>query len=364
MEAVRPVLAVQARWSRIPAADELLIERVRTREGHHLFVFPFEGRLVHEGLAALFAYRIARMQPISFTLAANDYGLELLSSEPAPLGAALAGDLLSPWGLLQDVPASLNATEMAKRQFREIARVAGLIFPGYPHAGKTARQLQASSGLFFDVFQRYDPQNLLVGQRAPRGAGAAAGTQPAGANSGETIAVAGGDYGAGAHPTFSPFRSWWTAPGKASRRNRSPTASAGCSSRWNEPRGERRPLELRGERLVLLPERAVFRERTATLLIADPHWGKAATFRASGIPVPRGTTLDGLARLDAMLQRTGARRIIFLGDYLHARQGRSPTTLQALAEWRARHLDIELVLVRGNHDRHAGDPPPELGLAV
>lgn len=123
------------------------------------------------------------------------------------------------------------------------------------------------------------------------------------------------------------------------------------------------PLELRGERLVLLPERAVFRERTATLLIADPHWGKAATFRASGIPVPRGTTLDGLARLNAMLQRTGARRIIFLGDYLHARQGRSPTTLQALAEWRARHPDIELVLVRGNHDRHAGDPPPELGLA-
>jgi ATP-dependent Lhr-like helicase len=164
MEAVRPVLAVQARWSRIPAADELLIERVHTREGHHLFVFPFEGRLVHEGLAALFAYRIARLQPISFTLAANDYGLELLSPEPAPLEAALSGDLLSPHGLLEDVPASLNATEMAKRQFREIARVAGLIFPGYPHAGKTARQLQASSGLFFDVFQRYDPQNLLVGQ--------------------------------------------------------------------------------------------------------------------------------------------------------------------------------------------------------
>ncbi|MDQ3523375.1 MAG: DNA ligase-associated DEXH box helicase, partial [Gemmatimonadota bacterium] len=164
MQAVRPVLAVQARWSRIPAADELLIERVHTREGHHLFVFPFEGRLVHEGLAALFAYRIARLQPISFTLAANDYGLELLSPEPAPLEAALSGDLLSPHGLLEDVPASLNATEMAKRQFREIARVAGLIFPGYPHAGKTARQLQASSGLFFDVFQRYDPQNLLVGQ--------------------------------------------------------------------------------------------------------------------------------------------------------------------------------------------------------
>ncbi|MBV9772557.1 MAG: ligase-associated DNA damage response DEXH box helicase [Gemmatimonadetes bacterium] len=164
MEAVRPVLEIQARWSRIPAADELLVERVKTREGHHLFFFPFEGRLVHEGLAALFAYRIARLGPISFTLAANDYGFELLSPDPAPLDAALEAGLLSPRGLLEDVPASLNATEMARRQFREIARVSGLIFPGYPHAGKTARQLQASSGLFFDVFQRYDPGNLLVSQ--------------------------------------------------------------------------------------------------------------------------------------------------------------------------------------------------------
>ena len=121
-------------------------------------------------------------------------------------------------------------------------------------------------------------------------------------------------------------------------------------------------IEVCGERLVLLPERAVFWERAATLLVADAHWGKAATFRASGIPVPRGTTVDGLARLDAMLERTDARRIVFLGDYLHARQGRSPTTLQALAEWRAQHPDIEQVLVRGNHDQHAGDPPPELGL--
>jgi ATP-dependent Lhr-like helicase len=164
MEAVRPVLEIQARWSRVPAADELLIERVRTREGHHLFFFPFEGRLVHEGLAALFALRISRLAPISFTLAANDYGFELLSPDPAPLDEALAAGLLRPEGLAEDVPASLNATEMAKRQFREIARVAGLVFPGYPHSGKTAKQLQASSGLFYDVFRRYDPDNLLVEQ--------------------------------------------------------------------------------------------------------------------------------------------------------------------------------------------------------
>jgi ATP-dependent Lhr-like helicase len=164
MEAIRPILEIQARWSRIPAADELLVERVKTREGFHLFFFPFEGRLVHEGLAALLAYRISRLRPISFTLAANDYGVELLSADEAPLEEALEAGLLSPRGLLEDIPASLNASEMAKRQFREIARVAGLIFPGLPHVGKTARQLQASSGLFFDVFQRFDPGNLLLGQ--------------------------------------------------------------------------------------------------------------------------------------------------------------------------------------------------------
>jgi ATP-dependent Lhr-like helicase len=164
MEAVRPVLEVQARWSRVPRADELLIERLQTREGHHLFVYPFEGRLVHEGLAALFAWRMSRLAKITFTLAVNDYGIELLSPDPAPLDEALAGGLLASRGLLDDLPAALNATEMAKRQFREIARIAGLVFPGLPRSGKTARQLQASSGLFFDVFQRHDPENLLLDQ--------------------------------------------------------------------------------------------------------------------------------------------------------------------------------------------------------
>jgi ATP-dependent helicase Lhr and Lhr-like helicase len=164
MEAIRPMLELQARWSAIPAADELLVERVETREGHHLFLFPFEGRLVHEGLAALLAYRLSRISPVSFTMATNDYGIELLSPERAPLEAALDAGLFSPRGLLDDVPASLNAAEMARRQFREIARVAGLVFPGYPSAGKSARQLQASSGLFFDVLVRYDPENLLLEQ--------------------------------------------------------------------------------------------------------------------------------------------------------------------------------------------------------
>jgi len=164
MEAVRSILELQARWSRIPAADELLIERVRTREGHHLFFYPVEGRLVHEGLAALFAYRIAQLGPISFTLAANDYGLELLSSDPAPVDEAVEAGLFSSAHLLHDIPASLNAAELARRQFREIARVAGLIFQGYPGVNKSVKQVQASSELLYDVFARYDPRNLLLFQ--------------------------------------------------------------------------------------------------------------------------------------------------------------------------------------------------------
>ena len=166
MEAVRPVLELQGSWSIIPAADELLIERVRTREGHHLFVYPVEGRLVHEGMAALFAYRIAQLSPISFTLAANDYGFELLSAERARLEEALEAGLLSAEHLTHDIPASLNAAEMARRQFREVARVAGLVFQGYPGTGRSPKQLQASSGLIFDVFARHDPDNLLLAQAA------------------------------------------------------------------------------------------------------------------------------------------------------------------------------------------------------
>ncbi len=164
MMAVRRILELQAAWSRIPAAGELLIERVRTREGHHLFFYPVEGRLVHEGLAALFAYRLAQLGPISFTLAANDYGLELLSPDRAPLDDALAAGLLSSEHLLHDIPASLNAAELARRQFREIARIAGLVFQGYPGAAKAVKQVQASSELIYDVFTRYDPGNLLLSQ--------------------------------------------------------------------------------------------------------------------------------------------------------------------------------------------------------
>ncbi len=164
MQAVRPILELQADWSLIPSQSELLIERLKTRDGHHLFIYPFAGRLVHEGLAALWAYRLARRQPITFTLTFNDYGLELLAPEPAPLEKALDEGLLSPDNLLDDIPASLNATELARRQFREIARISGLIFPGTRDSGNSMKYLQASSSLFYNVFANHEPDNLLLDQ--------------------------------------------------------------------------------------------------------------------------------------------------------------------------------------------------------
>ena len=115
-----------------------------------------------------------------------------------------------------------------------------------------------------------------------------------------------------------------------------------------------------GEQLLLLGERAVYWERMRTLFVADPHFGKAAAFRAAGVLVPRGTTGETLSRLDAALYRTRAERIVFLGDFLHAREGRAPETLGAINDWRSRWAQVEMTLVRGNHDKRAGDPPREL----
>jgi DNA ligase-associated metallophosphoesterase len=120
-------------------------------------------------------------------------------------------------------------------------------------------------------------------------------------------------------------------------------------------------LRVAGEEILLLPERALFWPRTATLVVADLHWGKAATFRAAGIPIPMGTTSDDLARLDTALLRTCARRLVVLGDLFHARAGRIATrTLADLRVWREARSALEMLLVRGNHDRHAGDPPEDL----
>jgi ATP-dependent Lhr-like helicase len=142
----------------------MLVEQYRSREGWHLFVHPFAGRHVHLGLASLLAWRLARDRPNTFSLSVNDYGFELLAAEAMDLAPVLDGSVFSTDHLLDDVLASLNATELAQRRFREIARVAGLVFAGYPGAPKSLKQVQASSGLFFEVFRKYDAGNLLLEQ--------------------------------------------------------------------------------------------------------------------------------------------------------------------------------------------------------
>ncbi|MCS7466206.1 ligase-associated DNA damage response DEXH box helicase [Stieleria sp. ICT_E10.1] len=164
MKSLRNLLKLQQRWSVLPKQDELLVERIRSRGRYQLFLFPFEGRLVHEGLAALFAYRISRYQKTTLTMACNDYGLVLESPHEVDVKEAIERGLFSTEELVGDLYSSMNATEMAKRQFRQIARVAGLIHPGYPGQPKKASHLQASSNLFFDVFHEYDPNNLLLQQ--------------------------------------------------------------------------------------------------------------------------------------------------------------------------------------------------------
>jgi ATP-dependent Lhr-like helicase len=162
--ALEETLQVQQQRSLIPAENELLIEKYKSRDGHHVFIYPFEGRLVHEGLASLFAYRIGRMLPITFSLAFNDYGFELLSDQPIPIEDAIGDNLFGEEDLFQDVMSSINAVEMAGRKFRDIAHIAGLIFTGYPGKTMQGKHLQASAGMFFQVFRDYEPDNLLMKQ--------------------------------------------------------------------------------------------------------------------------------------------------------------------------------------------------------
>ncbi|QKG69038.1 ligase-associated DNA damage response DEXH box helicase [Pseudomonas sp. B14-6] len=164
MRALRPLLEVQRRWSGLPTSNSLLAEALKSREGWHLFLYPFAGRQVHLGLASLLAWRVSQQQAVTFSIAVNDYGLELLSATSVDWSQVLNPGLLSAEHLLNDVLASLNAGELALRRFREIARIAGLVFAGYPGAPKSTRQVQASSGLFFEVFKQYDAGNLLLAQ--------------------------------------------------------------------------------------------------------------------------------------------------------------------------------------------------------
>ncbi len=121
-------------------------------------------------------------------------------------------------------------------------------------------------------------------------------------------------------------------------------------------------ISVGGQPLCLLPEKAGFLPQTSTLLIADAHIGKALSFRKLGVPVPHGTTAETLALLSALVDRWSAKRIVFLGDFLHSARSHGPTTMNTLSMWREAHAALELTLVRGNHDDHAGDPPAHLGI--
>lgn len=164
MAAVRPLLELQRALSRIPEPDELLIERLRSRAGHHAFLFPFAGRLAHEGLGAVLSLRLTRAAPMSVTASATDYGIELRSDADFAPDEAAWRAVLSTDRLLEDLLEAANATELARRQFREVARIAGLTQTGYPGETRSARALQASSEMFFDALTRFDPDNMLLGQ--------------------------------------------------------------------------------------------------------------------------------------------------------------------------------------------------------
>ena len=162
LKTIKPLIEFQGERSYVPSRDEFLIESFQSREGFHVCMYPFEGRFVHEGIAALLAYRISLLQPITFSIAMNDYGFELLSDSEIPIEDAIDTDIFSTAHLRDDIQASINSTEMARRRFRDIASIAGLVFQGYPGKQKAGKHLQSSSQLFFEVFKDYEPGNLLL----------------------------------------------------------------------------------------------------------------------------------------------------------------------------------------------------------
>ncbi|WP_369995147.1 ligase-associated DNA damage response DEXH box helicase [Winogradskyella sp.] len=161
---LNPLVSRQHQHSHIPKSDEFLVELIGTKDGHHLFMYPFEGRLVHEVFSALMAYRISKLKQMTFTIAMNDYGFELLSDQTIPVDESNIEALLSKENLMNDVIASINASEMASRKFRDIAVIAGLVVQSQPGVRKNNKSLQSSSGLIFRVLEDYEPDNLLLKQ--------------------------------------------------------------------------------------------------------------------------------------------------------------------------------------------------------
>jgi ATP-dependent Lhr-like helicase len=167
LQALEPLLRRQANLSAIPRSDEFLVEVCRSREGSHLYAYPFEGRFVHEGLGFLWAWRLARHRPSTITVSVNDYGFELLAPKGYPFEELLelhGDDLLDVRHLEADLEQAINLSELCRRRFRAIAQISGLVVNGYPGQAKSTGQLQISAALLFDVFSRHEPGNLLLAQ--------------------------------------------------------------------------------------------------------------------------------------------------------------------------------------------------------
>ncbi len=161
---LQPILAAQSRISQLPGTADFLIESCKTREGQHLYVFPFEGRFVHEGLGFLWSYRFAKQQAATLSVSVNDYGFEILAPKGYPFKTLFSATFFDLESLYDDIKSSLNLSELMRRKFRGIAQVAGLVFKGYPTAKKTTNQLQISASLIYEVFSKYEPDNLLLKQ--------------------------------------------------------------------------------------------------------------------------------------------------------------------------------------------------------
>lgn len=161
---LHPLLMNQEERSHIPKDDEFLVEMIKNREGYHLFMYPFEGRLVHEVMAALIAFRISKLAPISFSMAMNDYGFELFSDKEIPLNEENLDKILTRDNLMNDVISSINAAEMARRKFRDIAVISGMVVQNFPGQQRSNKSLQSSAGLIFKVLEDHDPNHFLVRQ--------------------------------------------------------------------------------------------------------------------------------------------------------------------------------------------------------
>lgn len=166
IRALVPLLALQKERSRIPNPREFLVEYMESKEGYHLLMYPFEGRNVHEGLGALIAKRISMLTPVTFSIAMNDLGFELLTDQPIDVDTLITKEIFSTHNLVSDIQSCINSVEMARRRFRDIAKISGLIFAGFPNKMKKERHIQSSSQLIFDVFREYEPENLLYRQSA------------------------------------------------------------------------------------------------------------------------------------------------------------------------------------------------------